>query len=146
MKRRRLALVAIALFGVVAWLMWPRPSAVIAAAKEKYARLQLGMSEAEVTAILTMCSSGDHIVSAATLYGGTHTLLGVNLADTTLPRAALAGADLRRACLRHVAMWEADLSGADLRGADLSDVTGLTSGQLVSVIKDERTKLPELMR
>src|SRR5438309_137925 len=34
---------------------------------------------AEVTAILTLCSSGDHIVSASTLYGGTHTLLNVNL-------------------------------------------------------------------
>src|SRR5438874_11992334 len=34
---------------------------------------------AEVTAILTMCSAGDHIVSASTLYGGTHTLLSVNL-------------------------------------------------------------------
>jgi O-acetylhomoserine (thiol)-lyase len=34
---------------------------------------------AEVTAILTLCKGGDHIVSASTLYGGTHTLLGVNL-------------------------------------------------------------------
>src|SRR5881392_3105668 len=34
---------------------------------------------AEATAILTLCKAGDHIVSAATLYGGTHTLLGVNL-------------------------------------------------------------------
>ena len=34
---------------------------------------------AEATAILTLCKGGDHIVSAATLYGGTHTLLGVNL-------------------------------------------------------------------
>jgi O-acetylhomoserine (thiol)-lyase len=34
---------------------------------------------AEVTAILTLASGGDHIVSAATLYGGTHTLLHVNL-------------------------------------------------------------------
>jgi len=34
---------------------------------------------AEATAILTLCSSGDHIVSASTLYGGTHTLLHVNL-------------------------------------------------------------------
>src|ERR1041384_1717420 len=34
---------------------------------------------AEATAILTLCSAGDHIVSASTLYGGTHTLLNVNL-------------------------------------------------------------------
>ena len=31
---------------------------------------------AEATAILTLCKGGDHIVSASTLYGGTHTLLG----------------------------------------------------------------------
>ena len=34
---------------------------------------------AEVTAILTLVHGGDHIVSASTLYGGTHTLFGVNL-------------------------------------------------------------------
>mgnify|MGYP006195919607 FL=1 len=34
---------------------------------------------AEATALLTLCSAGDHIVSASTLYGGTHTLLHVNL-------------------------------------------------------------------
>ncbi len=34
---------------------------------------------AEMAAILTLCEAGDHIVSAATLYGGTYTLLGVNL-------------------------------------------------------------------
>jgi O-acetylhomoserine (thiol)-lyase len=34
---------------------------------------------AEMAAILTLCESGDHIVSAATLYGGTYTLLEVNL-------------------------------------------------------------------
>src|SRR5258705_5848802 len=34
---------------------------------------------AEVTPLLTICSAGDPIVSAPTLYGGTHTLLHVNL-------------------------------------------------------------------
>ena len=34
---------------------------------------------AEATAILTLVEAGDHIVSASTLYGGTHTLLEVNL-------------------------------------------------------------------
>ena len=34
---------------------------------------------AEVVAILTLVKAGDHIVSASTLYGGTHSLLGVNL-------------------------------------------------------------------
>jgi O-acetylhomoserine (thiol)-lyase len=34
---------------------------------------------AEATAILSLVEAGDHIVSASTLYGGTHTLLDVNL-------------------------------------------------------------------
>src|SRR4030088_831987 len=34
---------------------------------------------AEGTPIPTLCRAGDHIVSASTLYGGTHTLLHVNL-------------------------------------------------------------------
>jgi O-acetylhomoserine (thiol)-lyase len=34
---------------------------------------------AEAAVLLTLCDTGDHIVSASTLYGGTHTLLGVNL-------------------------------------------------------------------
>jgi O-acetylhomoserine (thiol)-lyase len=34
---------------------------------------------AEMAAILTLCQAGDHIVSASTLYGGTYTLLEVNL-------------------------------------------------------------------
>ena len=34
---------------------------------------------AEAVAIMTLVEQGDHIVSAATLYGGTHTLLSVNL-------------------------------------------------------------------
>ncbi|MSQ72733.1 MAG: O-acetylhomoserine aminocarboxypropyltransferase/cysteine synthase [Betaproteobacteria bacterium] len=34
---------------------------------------------AETTAILTLCEQGDHIVSASTLYGGTYSLLEVNL-------------------------------------------------------------------
>src|SRR3979411_2225886 len=34
---------------------------------------------AEMIAILTLAEAGDHIVSASTLYGGTYTLLEVNL-------------------------------------------------------------------
>jgi O-acetylhomoserine (thiol)-lyase len=34
---------------------------------------------AEMTALLTLLAAGDHVVAASTLYGGTHTLLDVNL-------------------------------------------------------------------
>src|ERR671910_1306138 len=46
---------------------------------------------AEVTAILTLCSAGDHIVSASTLYGGTHTLLHVIRKNTKLLYAETLG-------------------------------------------------------
>jgi O-acetylhomoserine (thiol)-lyase len=52
----------------------------MAAIEAGRAALATGTGQAaEVTAILTLCRSGDHIVSASTLYGGTHTLLHVNL-------------------------------------------------------------------
>jgi len=60
----------------------------VAVLEERMAAIEGGRSAlaaatgqaAEVTAILTLCRAGDHIVSASTLYGGTHTLLQVNLA------------------------------------------------------------------
>jgi len=59
----------------------------VAVFEERMAALEGGRSAlaastgqaAEATAILTLCRAGDHIVSASTLYGGTHTLLHVNL-------------------------------------------------------------------
>jgi O-acetylhomoserine (thiol)-lyase len=59
----------------------------VAVFEERMAAIENGRSAlaaatgqaAEVTAILTLCGAGDHIVSASTLYGGTHTLLHVNL-------------------------------------------------------------------
>jgi O-acetylhomoserine (thiol)-lyase len=59
----------------------------VAVLEERVAALENGRAAlacatgqaAEATALLTLAKSGDHIVSASTLYGGTHTLLGVNL-------------------------------------------------------------------
>jgi O-acetylhomoserine (thiol)-lyase len=59
----------------------------VAVLEERMAAVENGRSAlatstgqaAEATALLTLCSAGDHIVSASTLYGGTHTLLHVNL-------------------------------------------------------------------
>ncbi len=52
---------------------------------------------AEATAILTLCEAGDHIVSASTLYGGTYTLLGVNLARLGIEKWCRRA---RRCCAR----------------------------------------------
>src|SRR5262245_40373274 len=62
------------------------------------ARAALGCATgqaAEATAILTLCKGGDHIVSASTLYGGTHTLLGVNLKKLGIEPSFVDTDDLR---------------------------------------------------
>ncbi len=59
----------------------------VAVFEERMAALEDGRSAlatatgqaAEAVALMTLVEAGDHVVSAATLYGGTHTLLGVNL-------------------------------------------------------------------
>src|SRR3954463_9121988 len=59
----------------------------VAVLEERLAALEGGRSAlasatgqaAEATALLTLCKAGDHIVSASTLYGGTHQRLQVNL-------------------------------------------------------------------
>jgi O-acetylhomoserine (thiol)-lyase len=59
----------------------------VAVLEERVAALEGGRSAlatatgqaAEAVAVMTLLESGDHVVSAATLYGGTHTLFGVNL-------------------------------------------------------------------
>jgi len=48
---------------------------------------------AEMVAILTLCKAGDHIVSSSTLYGGTHTLLQVNLAKLGIETTFVNPAD-----------------------------------------------------
>ncbi len=53
----------------------------VAAIENGRAALATGSGQAaEATAILTLCEAGDHIVSASTLYGGSYSLLGINLA------------------------------------------------------------------
>ncbi|MBK8065190.1 MAG: O-acetylhomoserine aminocarboxypropyltransferase/cysteine synthase [Betaproteobacteria bacterium] len=60
----------------------------VAAFEERVAAIEGGRAglatasgqAAEAVALLTLCEAGDHIVSASTLYGGTHSLMGVNLA------------------------------------------------------------------
>jgi O-acetylhomoserine (thiol)-lyase len=59
----------------------------VAVLEERVAALEGGRSAlatatgqaAEAVTIMTLLQAGDHAVSASTLYGGTHTLLGVNL-------------------------------------------------------------------
>jgi len=70
-----------------------------------------------MTAILTLCEAGDHIVSASTLYGGTYTLLEVNLRklgiDTTFVNPDDPG-DFRRAITKKTKLLYAETLGNPL--------------------------------
>src|SRR2546422_4517943 len=72
---------------------------------------------AEMTAILTLAEAGDHIVSASTLYGGTYTLLEVNLRklgiDTTFVSAD-GPENFRRAIRKNTKILYAETLGNPL--------------------------------
>ncbi len=97
----------------------------VAVFEERMAALEGGRSAlaaatgqaAEVTAILTLCSAGDHIVSASTLYGGTHTLLHVNLKKLGIETTFVDPADpenFRRALRKNTKLLYAETLGNPL--------------------------------
>jgi hypothetical protein len=74
-------------------------------------------------------------------------LNNVNLTDAKLSGANLTRANLWEANLTRAKLWnanltDANLDGAVLRGVDLTDVSGLTQGQLSGACGDKDTKLP----
>ena len=65
-----------------------------------------------------------------------------------LRNARLRGANLSNADLRHATLRKANLTGAlladtDLRAVDLTEVSGLTAGQLAAARTDGTTRLPQ---
>src|SRR5438309_103699 len=74
---------------------------------------------AEMTAILTLAEAGDHIVSASTLYGGTYTLLEVNLRKLGIDTTFVSPDDpenFRRAIKKNTKILYAEtLGNQDLR-------------------------------
>jgi uncharacterized protein YjbI with pentapeptide repeats len=87
----------------------------------------------------------DAILQEADLHGADlqqADMNGARMSVSDLKEANLAGADMRNADVWMSDMTDANLEGTDLRGVDLTDVTGLTSGQLSRAVTDEKTKLP----
>ncbi|MBM7413843.1 MULTISPECIES: pentapeptide repeat-containing protein [Nocardiaceae] len=64
------------------------------------------------------------------------------LVGADLRGASLVGADLRRSDLAGCDLLGADLRGADVRGADLRDALFVTRTQLASARGDRNTRLP----
>jgi len=105
---------------------------------------------AEVTAILTLAKSGDHIVSASTLYGGTHTLLGVNLAKLGIETTFVQPDDpenFRRAVRPNTKLLYAETLGNPLINiVDIEALAGIAHEAGIPLVVDNTVPSPYLCR
>jgi O-acetylhomoserine (thiol)-lyase len=105
---------------------------------------------AEATAILTLVQGGDHIVSASTLYGGTHTLLGVNLKKLGVETTFVHPDDpenFRRAIRPNTKMLYAETLGNPLINiVDIEALTGIAREAGVPLMLDNTVPSPYLCR
>src|SRR3977135_1767765 len=105
---------------------------------------------AEVTAILTLCSSGDHIVSASTLYGGTYTLLEVNLRKLGIDTTFVSPDDpenFRRAVTKKTKLLYAETLGNPLINiVDIEAIAKIARGAGVPFMVDNTVPSPYLCR
>jgi O-acetylhomoserine (thiol)-lyase len=130
----------------------------VAVFEERMAALEGGRSAlaaatgqaAEVTAILTLCSGGDHIVSAATLYGGTHTLLHVNLKKLGIETTFVDPADpqnFRRALRKNTKLLYAETLGNPLINiVDIEALAGIAHEADIPLVVDNTVPSPYLCR
>src|SRR3977135_1305873 len=105
---------------------------------------------AEVTAILTLCSAGDHIVSASTLYGGTHTLLHVNLKKLGIETTFVAPDEpenFRKAIQKNTKLLYAETLGNPLINiVDIEALAGIAHEAGVPLVLDNTVPSPYLCR
>ncbi len=105
---------------------------------------------AEATAILTLAKAGDHIVSASTLYGGTHTLLGVNLNKLGIETTFVDSDDpqnFRRAIRPNTKLLYAETLGNPLINiVDIEAVAAIAREAGVPLVVDNTVPSPFLCR
>src|SRR4029079_11548619 len=130
----------------------------VAGVEERMAAVEAGRSAlacatgqaAEVTAILTLCSSGDHIVSASTLYGGTHTLLPVNLKKLGIETTFVDPAqpeNFRRALKKNTKLLYAETLGNPLiKIVDIEAVAKIAHEAEIPLVVDNTVPSPYLLR
>src|SRR5207245_3205720 len=130
----------------------------VAVFEERMAALEGGRSAlgaatgqaAEVTALLTLCSSGDHIVSAATLYGGTQTLLNVNLKKLGIETSFVAPDDpenFRRAIRPSTKLLYAETLGNPLINiVDIEALAKIAHEAEIPLVLDNTVPSPYLCR
>src|SRR3954454_6702440 len=130
----------------------------VAVFEERMAALEGGRSglacatgqAAEVTAILTLCTAGDHIVSASTLYGGTHTLLNVNLKKLGIETTFVAPDEpenFRRALRKNTKLLYAETLGNPLINiVDIEALARIAHEAEIPLILDNTVPSPYLCR
>jgi O-acetylhomoserine (thiol)-lyase len=105
---------------------------------------------AEVTAILTLCKAGDHIVSASTLYGGTHTLLHVNLQKLGIETTFVDPADpgnFRKALRGNTKLLYAETLGNPLINVvDIEALARIAHEAEIPLVVDNTVPSPYLCR
>jgi O-acetylhomoserine (thiol)-lyase len=105
---------------------------------------------AEVTAILTLCSAGDHIVSASTLYGGTHTLLHVNLRKLGIETTFVDPSDpenFRKAIKKNTKLVYAETLGNPLINVvDIEALANIAHEAEIPLVLDNTVPSPYLCR
>jgi O-acetylhomoserine (thiol)-lyase len=105
---------------------------------------------AEVTAILTLCSAGDHIVSASTLYGGTHTLLHVNLRKLGIETTFVDPSDpenFRKAIKKNTKLLYAETLGNPLINVvDIEALAKIAHEAQIPLVVDNTVPSPYLCR
>jgi O-acetylhomoserine (thiol)-lyase len=105
---------------------------------------------AEATALLTLCSAGDHIVSASTLYGGTHTLLHVNLKKLGIETTFVDPDDadnFRKAIRPNTKLLYAETLGNPLINVvDIESIAGIAHAAGIPLVVDNTVPSPYLCR
>ena len=105
---------------------------------------------AEMVALLTLVKAGDHIVSASTLYGGTHTLLGINLAKLGVETTFVDPDDpenFRRALKKNTKLLYAETLGNPLINiVDIEKVAAIAHDAGVPLVLDNTVPSPYLCR
>ena len=105
---------------------------------------------AEATAIMTLLEGGDHVVSAATLYGGTHTLLAVNLKRFGI-EATFVDSDepdnFRRALTKRTKLLYAEtLGNPSINVVDIERIGAIAKDAGIPFIVDNTVPSPYLCR
>jgi O-acetylhomoserine (thiol)-lyase len=101
-------------------------------------------------AIMTLLEAGDHAVSAATLYGGTHTLLGVNLKRLGIAATFVDADDpenFRRALTKKTRLLYAEtLGNPSINVVDIAAIGAIANEAGVPLVVDNTVPSPYLCR